>query len=121
MDYEHIKLGNNNFFASFFAYPLAPRKEKCACGLLKEQKEAFKISSFFCSPVINQGHIYKVIELQTNIQEAQLCNHVPTKCVINSKNQWIYLKWACCRQLNLVFCDCVNQNCTEITAIVDEY
>ena len=72
MDYEHIKLGNNNFFTSFFAYPLAPRKEKCACGLLKEQKEAFKISSFFCSPVINQGHINKVIELQTNIQEAQL-------------------------------------------------
>ena len=101
--------------------PWLQEKKKCACGLLKEGKESFKISSFFCSPVINQGHIYKLIELQTNIQEAQLCNHVPTKCVINTKNQCVYLKSACCIQLNLVLCDCVNQNCTEITAIIDEY
>ena len=63
MDYEHIKLGNNNFFASFSHTPWLQEKKKYACGLLKEEKDAFKISSFVCSLVINQGHIYKVIEL----------------------------------------------------------
>ena len=47
----------------FLQTPLLQEKKKYAYALLKEGKHAFKISSFFCSPVINQGNIYKVVEL----------------------------------------------------------
>ena len=42
------------------------------------------------------------IELKTDFQKAEhLYYHVPTKGVIEPKNQWIYFKNACCIQLTL--------------------
>ena len=35
-------------------------------GLLQKEKEAFKITSFLHSPVINYGHIYKAIKPMIN-------------------------------------------------------
>ena len=70
---------------------------------------------FLYSPVINYGHIYKAIELYTDVQKVQYCNHAPhAKSVIKPKNQWIYAKNAFCVQLSLVPRKHVNQNCTEV-------
>ena len=44
----------------------------------------------------------KKIELKTDIQKTQHYNYAATKGVMNPQNWWIYLKNACCVQLNLV-------------------
>ena len=44
----------------------------------------------------------KTIELKTDIQKTQNYSYAPSKGVVNTKKQWMYLKNACCVQLNLV-------------------
>lgn len=50
----------------------------------------------------------KTIELKTGIQKTQNYNYAPSKRVVNTKKQWMYLKNACCLQLNLVHWNGVN-------------
>ena len=51
------------FLCETFHISLGSKKsKKYVYGLLQKKKEAFKISSFLHSPVINYGQIYKAIE-----------------------------------------------------------
>ena len=51
------------FLCKTFQISLGSKKsKKYVYGLLQKEKEAFKISSFLHSPVINYGRIYKTIE-----------------------------------------------------------
>lgn len=54
------------------------------------------------------------IELRTDFRKASVYYHVPTKAVIEPKNQWIYFKTECCIQLTLCPETHKPHNCTEI-------
>ena len=58
----------------------------------------------------------KPIELKTDFRKASLYYHVPTKGVIEPKNQWIYIFQKCMlHTANLVFRNALKpHNCTEI-------
>ena len=105
---------------SLRGFSLVPRlqeeQKKYACDLLQKEEVAFKVwlELFLYSPFINYDHIYKAIDLWTDVQKVQYCNHTPTKSLTKPINQWIYAKNAFCAQLLLVLRAHVNQNCTEI-------
>ena len=58
-----ISSKQNKFLCETFHISLGSKKsKKYVYGLLQKEKEAFKISNFLHSPVMNYGQIYKAVE-----------------------------------------------------------
>ena len=93
------------------------RAKICLWSVAK-RKRSFQISSFtYTLPtVINYGHISNWTDwVKNRLSEGTASYyHVPTKGVIEPKNQWIYFKNACCTQLTLCSETHKPHNCTEI-------
>ena len=111
------------FLCETFRLSLGSKKsKKYACNRLQKEKLNIQNIELSCEPgLINDGHIYKAIDLQTDVQKARHCKHAPTKSAIKPKNQWIYAKNACCVQLSLVLRECVNHNCTIAFSVYDVF
>ena len=98
------------------------KSKKYACNRLQKEKLSIQNIELSGDPgLVNDGHIYKAIDLQTDVQKAHHYKHASTKSAIKPKNQWIYAKNACYVQLSLVLRECVNHNCTMAFSIYEVF